>query len=71
MPGGDLAFGREKRRRKETKTESVLMSSHGGSQHAQKHHVLGVPSPFFPGILLFRKPSKTQGKQLVVEKNDG
>ena len=25
---------------------------------------LGVPSPFFPGILLFRKPSKTQGKQI-------
>ena len=23
---------------------------------------LGVPSPFFPGILLFRKPSKTQGE---------
>ena len=26
---------------------------------------LGLPSPFFPGILLCRKPSKTQGKQMV------
>ena len=25
--------------------------------------ILGVPSPFFPGILLFGKQSKTQGKQ--------
>ena len=33
--------------------------------------VLGVPSPFFPGILLFRTPSKTQGKQPVFETNDG
>ena len=32
---------------------------------------LGVPSPFVPGILLFGKPSKTQGKQAVFEKNDG
>ena len=35
---------------------------------------LGVPSPFFPGILLFRKPSKAQGnsrflKRTMVEKN--
>ena len=28
-------------------------------------------SPFFPGILLLRKPSKPQGKHLVFEKNDG
>ena len=27
--------------------------------------------PFLPGILLFRKPSKTQGKHPVFEKNDG
>ena len=33
--------------------------------------VLGVPSPFVPGILLFRKPSKPKGKQPVFEKNDG
>ena len=25
---------------------------------------LGVPSPFFPGILLFRKPSKTRKKRI-------
>ena len=36
--------------------------------------VLGVPSPFFPGILLLRNPSKTQGtqpvlKRTMVEKN--
>ena len=33
--------------------------------------ILGVTSPFFPGILLFRKPSNIQGRQLVFEKNDG
>ena len=33
--------------------------------------ILGVPSPFFPGILLSRKPPKTKGKLLVFEKNDG
>ena len=33
--------------------------------------LLGVPSPFFPGILPFRKPSTTQGKQPVFGKNDG
>ena len=27
--------------------------------------------PFFPGILLSRKPPETLGKQLVFEKNDG
>ena len=32
--------------------------------------LLGVPSPFFPGILGFSKSSKTQGKQPVIEKND-
>ena len=32
---------------------------------------LGVPSPFFPGILLFRKPSKAWGKPPVFEENDG
>ena len=32
---------------------------------------LGVTFPFFPGILLLRKPSKTQGKRPVFEKNDG
>ena len=32
---------------------------------------LGVTSPFFPGILLSRKPPKTLGKWLVFEKNDG
>ena len=35
---------------------------------------LGLPSPFFPGILLSRKPSKTQGnsrflKRTMVGKN--
>ena len=32
---------------------------------------LGGTSPFFPGILLSRKPSELQGKQPVFEKNDG
>ena len=32
---------------------------------------LGEASPFFPGIFLFRKPSNTQEKQLVLEKHDG
>ena len=32
---------------------------------------LGDTSPFFPGILLFRKPADTKGKQLVFEKNHG
>ena len=32
------------------------------------NRVLGVPSPFFPGILLSTKPPKTLGKQLVFEK---
>ena len=37
-------------------------------------NILGVPSPFFLGILLFRKPSKTQGnsrflKRAMVENN--
>ena len=27
--------------------------------------------PFFPEILLSRKPAKSLGRQLVVEKNDG
>ena len=31
---------------------------------------LGVPSPFFPGILLSKKPPKTLEKQLFFEKND-
>ena len=31
---------------------------------------LRVPSPFFPGILLFRKPPETQGKRQVIEKNN-
>ena len=34
-------------------------------------NTLGVPSPFFAGILLFRKPSKSLGKLPVFEKNDG
>ena len=29
---------------------------------------LGLDSPFFPGILLSKKPPKTLGKQLVVER---
>ena len=41
------------------------------SSGAQERPQQKVPSPFFPGILLFRKPSKTQGKQPVFEKNDG
>ena len=32
---------------------------------------LGLPSPFFPGILLSSKPPKTLGKWLVFEKNSG
>ena len=32
---------------------------------------LGDTSPFFPGILLSRKPSEPSRKQLVFEKNDG
>ena len=40
----------------------------------KRHTHLGVPSPFFPGILLFRKPSNTRGnrrflKRTMVEKN--
>ena len=36
------------------------------------HMVLGVTPPFFPGILLSRKPPKTLGKRRsVFEKNDG
>ena len=31
--------------------------------------MLGVRPPFFPGILLLRKPPETQGKRLVIEKN--
>ena len=42
-----------------------------------RHPILGLPSPFFPGILLFWKPSKTQRtqrnswflKRTMVEKN--
>ena len=30
-----------------------------------------LASPFFPGILLSRKPPKRLGKQLVFEKSDG
>ena len=30
--------------------------------------LLKLPSPFFPGILLFRKPSKTQGKHPVLKR---
>ena len=29
-----------------------------------------LPFPFFPGIIIFRKPSNTQKKQPVIEKND-
>ena len=37
-------------------------------------NIIGVPSPFFPGILLFTKPSNTQGhsrnlKRTMVENN--
>ena len=32
---------------------------------------LGVASPFFPGILLFRKPSKNQDKHPVFGQSDG
>ena len=32
---------------------------------------LGSTSQFFPGILLSRKPSKTLGKWMAFEKNDG
>ena len=32
---------------------------------------LGVPVPFFPGILLSTKPPETQGKRAVFGKNDG
>ena len=31
--------------------------------------VLGIPSPCFAGILLFRKPAKT--REPVFDKNDG
>ena len=33
--------------------------------------VVGVSSPFFPGIFLSRKRLETQQKRLVLEKNDG
>ena len=37
----------------------------------KRRSTLGVNSPFFPGILLSRKPPKTLGKWLAFEKNDG
>ena len=44
----------------------------GGYSRREKATInLEVPFPFFPGILLFRKPSNTQGKQPVFENNDG
>ena len=58
-------------------TAGWIKGSSGGLKAASRKGydflplLLGVPSPFFPGILLFRKPSKTSGKQLVFEKNDG
>ena len=39
--------------------------------HIVGHVNLGVPSPFFPGILLFRKPTKTQGKQRTMAERTG
>ena len=40
--------------------------------HKRGCGVLGVSSsPFFPGILLSRKPPASQEKRLVFEKNDG
>ena len=32
--------------------------------------LLGVPSPFFPGILLSRTLPESQAKRLVFEKNE-
>ena len=40
-------------------------------QEATQGKTLGVPSPFFPGILLSRKPPDTQGKWPVLEKKHG
>ena len=38
-----------------------------GSPSLLGFNFLSVPSPFFPGILLFKKPSNTQGKQPVLK----
>ena len=59
-----LAWPRAKRNAKLRKGGSIEASSYGFSS-------LGVTSPFFPGILLSRKPPTTLGKWLVFEKNDG
>ena len=42
----------------------------GSPQKGEPFKDLGA-SPFFPRILLFRKPEELKGKQLVFEKNDG
>ena len=43
----------------------------GPPAKSDKSRILGVPSPFFPGILLFRHLPETQGKRLDLAKNDG
>ena len=40
-----------------------------GDPHDPHSIVIGIPSPFFPGILLSTKPPKTLEKQLVFEKH--
>ena len=56
---------------KGSRTERPPSWEVGGGGGGAFANSLGVPSPFFPGILLFRKPSQTQGKLSVFEKNDG
>ena len=63
-------IGRDQRKHWE-RTGSCLQKRGLGLSFSRKSLCLGVPSPFFPGILLFRKQSTTRGKQPVFEKIDG
>ena len=64
----------EKHRRSRLGRVSATPISGGSGLVGKKSQVSTFPggtSPFFPGILLFRKTTKTLGKWLVLEKNDG
>ena len=65
--GGQLVLVRFPTRRAAIIPESQLESEVAPCETK----FLGEVSPFFPGILLFRKPSNTHGKQLVSEEHDG
>ena len=57
----------------ERRQMSCRQCGHAQLFYSMTATVLGLPSMSIlnPGILLFRKPAKTQGKQPVSEKNDG